>query len=148
VRRPPPLRDHLAVPHDYDAVERVDRPIRRLDEREDGRGRDALRLRAAARQVGPEAGGGTNGEQDQDHDGLHSGASGGLAVTVPDRSGRNERFRADESGRASGRMADVDERTAERRPVIRRRTWKLGRSGAGRGLTWYTALPWGGVARR
>ena len=55
IRRPPALRHHVAVTHEHEAVHRVDVLVGRLDEREDGRGRDALCFRAAARQVRPAA---------------------------------------------------------------------------------------------
>ena len=52
VGRPPPFGHHGAVPHDHEAVQRVDLRLGGVDEGEQrGRG-DALRLRAASGQAG------------------------------------------------------------------------------------------------
>ena len=49
VGRPPAFRHHLTVPHDHEAVQRVDL-VRFNDEIANGLGRNALRLGRAARQ--------------------------------------------------------------------------------------------------
>ena len=50
VRRPPPFRDNLAVPHDHQAVQGVELAFGVLDEPQYRRRRDPLRLGRGARE--------------------------------------------------------------------------------------------------